>query len=65
MYNSPIFKVWKVPKRPAEVSCDVTPDLVAYQTAAEIRTHSSDMRTALADVWHAYTSFYLTLVQSV
>ena len=33
VYHSPMFEAWKVPKRPAEVSCDVTQLLVAYRTA--------------------------------
>ena len=42
-----MFEAWKVPKRPVEVSCDVTQHLVAYQTAVETRTkfNSSGMRT--------------------
>ena len=30
VYCSPIFEAWKVPKRPVEVLCDVTPDLAAH-----------------------------------
>ena len=30
VYHSPMFEAWKVPKRPVEVSCDVTHHLVAY-----------------------------------
>ena len=63
-YLSPIFEARRVPLRPVEVSCDVMPDLAAYQTAVETRTYSSGMRTALMDVWPAYTSFCLTLVWS-
>ena len=35
VYHMPVFEAWKVPKRPVEVSCDVTSYLVAYQTAVE------------------------------
>ena len=45
VYHSPMFKAWKVPKRPVEVSCDVTQHLVAYRTAVGTRTNSSGMRT--------------------
>ena len=45
VYHSPMFKAQKVPKRPVEVSCDVTQHLVAYRTAVETRTNSSGMRT--------------------
>ena len=30
MYHWPIFEAWKVPKRPVEVSCEVTQHLMAY-----------------------------------
>ena len=43
--HSPMFETWKVPKRPIEVSCDVTQHLVAYRTAVGTRTNSSGMRT--------------------
>ena len=33
VYHSPIFQAWKAPKRPVEVSCDVTQHLVEYRTA--------------------------------
>ena len=33
VYHSPMFEAWKVPKRPVEVSCDVTQHLVEYWTA--------------------------------
>ena len=47
------------------MSCDITPDLAAYQTAVETETHGSSVRTALTDVWHAYTTnSYLALVRS-
>ena len=45
VYHSPMFESWKVPKRPVEVSCDVTLHLVAYWTAVETWTNSSGMRT--------------------
>ena len=45
IYHSPIFDAWKVPKRPVEVSSDVTLHLVAYQTAIETWTNSSGMHT--------------------
>ena len=45
VYHSPMFKAWKVPKRPVEVSCDVTQHLAAHRTAVETRTSSSGMRT--------------------
>ena len=45
VYHLPMFKACKVPKRPVEVSCDVTQHLVAYRTAVETRTNSSGMRT--------------------
>ena len=45
VYHSPMFEAWKVPKRPLEVSCDVTLHLVVYQTAAGTRTNSSGMCT--------------------
>ena len=45
VYHSPMFDAWKVPKRPAEVSCDVTQHLVAYRTAVETRADSLGMRT--------------------
>ena len=41
VYQSPKSEAWKVPRRLAEVLCDVTPNLAAYQTAIETRTHSS------------------------
>ena len=39
VYHSPMFEVWKVPKRLVEVSCDVTQHLVAYRTAVDTRTN--------------------------
>ena len=45
VYHSPMFEAWKVPKRPVEVSCDVTQHLVAYRTAVGTQTNSSGMRT--------------------
>ena len=45
VYHSPLFEAWKVPKRPVEVSCDVTQHLVAHRTAVETRTNSTGMRT--------------------
>ena len=45
VHHSPMFEAWKVPKRPVEVSCDVTQHLVAYRTAVGTRTNSSGMRT--------------------
>ena len=45
VYHSPMFEAWKVPKRPVEVSCDVTQHLVEYWTAVGTRTNSSGMRT--------------------
>ena len=45
VYHSPMFEAWKVPKRPIEVSCDVTQHLLAYRTAVENWTNSSGMRT--------------------
>ena len=45
VYHSPMCEVCKVPKRPVEVSCDVTQHLVAYRTAVETRTNSSGMRS--------------------
>ena len=45
MYHSPMLEAWKVPKRPVEVSRDVTQHLVAYRTAVDTRTNSSGMRT--------------------
>ena len=30
VYHSPMFEAWKVPKRPVEVSCDVTQHFMAY-----------------------------------
>ena len=45
VYHSPMFEAWKVPKRPVEVSCDVTQNLVAYRTAVGTRTNSSGMCT--------------------
>ena len=45
VYHSPMLEAWKVPKRPVEVSCDVTQHLVAYRTAVGTRTNSSGMRT--------------------
>ena len=45
VYHSPMFEAWKVPKRPVEVSSDVTQHLLAYQTAVGNRTNSSGMRT--------------------
>ena len=39
-----MFEAWKVPKRPVEVSRDVTEHLVAYWTAVSTRTNSSGMR---------------------
>ena len=50
VYHSPMFEAWKVPKRPVEVSCDVTQNLVAYRTAV-------GTRTTLAAALHAYTIF--------
>ena len=40
-----MFEACKVPKRPVEVSCDVTQHLVAYRTAVGTRTNSSGMHT--------------------
>ena len=48
VYHSPMFEAWKVPKRPVEVSCDVTQHLVAYRTAVETRTNSSGTCTNAA-----------------
>ena len=45
VYHSPMFEAWKVPKRPVEVSCDVTQHLVEHWTAVGTRTNSSGMRT--------------------
>ena len=45
VYHSPMFEAWKVPKKPVEVSCDVTQHLLAYRTAVGNRTNSSGMRT--------------------
>ena len=45
VYHSPMFDAWESPKRPVEVSRDVTPHLMAYQTAVETRTISAGMRT--------------------
>ena len=47
VHHSPMFKAWTVPKRPVEVSCDITQHLVAYRTALETRTNtcSSGLRT--------------------
>ena len=44
VYHSPMFEAWKVPKRPVEVSCDVTQHLLAYRTAGGNWTNSSGMR---------------------
>ena len=44
-YHSPMFEAWKVPKRPVEVSCDVTQHLLAYRTAIGARTNNSGMHT--------------------
>ena len=60
-----MLNAWKVPKRPVEMSCDVMPNLAAYQTDVETQTHSSGMRAALTVAWYAYTSFCLSLVRSV
>ena len=65
MYHSPMSEAWKAPIRPVEVPCDVTPNLAAYQTAAETRTHSFGMHTELTAARHAYTSFCMILVRSV
>ena len=43
VYHSPLFEAWKVPKRPVEVSRDVTQHLVAYWTAVETQTNTSGM----------------------
>ena len=40
-----MFEALKVPKRPVEVSCDVTQLLLAYRTAIGNRTNSSGVRT--------------------
>ena len=45
LYHSPMFKAWKVPKRPVEVTCDVTQHLVAHWTAVGTRANGSGMRT--------------------
>ena len=45
VYHSPIFEAWKVPKKPVEVSCDVTLHLVTYQTAVETWTIGFGMYT--------------------
>ena len=45
VYHLPMFEAWKVPKRPVEVSCDITQHLVEYWTAVGTRTNSSRMRT--------------------
>ena len=45
VYHLPTFEAWKVPKRPVEVSCDVTQHLVAYRTAVRTWTNSSGMCT--------------------
>ena len=45
VYLSAMFEAWKVPKRPVEVSCDVTQHLVAYWTAVETQTYSFGMCT--------------------
>ena len=64
VYLLPMFEVWKVPKRPVEVSCDITQHLAAYRTAVETRTDSFGMRThtkkTLTATLHAYTNFYST-----
>ena len=67
VYHSPMFEAWKVPKRPAEVSCDVTQHLLAYRTAVGNRTNSSRMRTptgqhshVLTAALHACTKFFMT-----
>ena len=44
VYYSPMFEAWKVPKRPVEVPCDVTQQLVEYWTAVATRTNSSGAR---------------------
>ena len=44
VYDSPMFEVWKVPKRPVAVLCDVTQHLVVYRTAVGTPTISSGMR---------------------
>ena len=45
VYHSPMFEAWKVPKRPLEVSCDVTQRLVAYRNTVGTRTNSFGMCT--------------------
>ena len=45
VYHSPMFEAWKVPKRPVEVSCDVTQYLVAYRAAVGTWINSSGMHT--------------------
>ena len=45
VYHSPMFETWKVPKRPVEVSCDVTQHLLAYRTDVGNWTNSSGLRT--------------------
>ena len=67
VYHSPIFEAWKAPKKPVEVSCDVTQHLVACRTAVDTRTNSSGMRTqtTLTVSPHAYTNFALLVVRSV
>ena len=57
MYLLPMSEAWKVPERLVEVSCDITPNLAAYQTAVETWTDSSSMRAALVAARHANTSF--------
>ena len=53
VYHSPMFEAWKVPKRPVEVSCDVTQHLVSYRTAVGTQTNSSGMRTHTRQHSHA------------
>ena len=45
VFGPPMFKAKTDPKRPVEVSCDITQHLMAYQTAVDTRTNSSGMRT--------------------
>ena len=44
VYHSPTCEAWQATKkRSVEVSCDVMPDLVAYETTVQTRTHSRGM----------------------
>ena len=62
VYHSPVFEVWKVPKRSVELSCCVTPHLVVYRTAVETQSNSSGMRTGTHTGQHSWLPCMHTLI---